>query len=96
VADRFHLLKNLRARLKELMDRKQSCLPEIEEHASDAIEASAQGIKDQGAHQIAASQAQSEPEKHSRTGSPSPNKRPLGMRYDEFQQQVRRDKRASR
>ena len=78
------------------MDRKLSCLPEIEEHASDAIEASAQGIKDQGAHQIAASQAQSEPEKHSRTGSPSPNKRPLGMSYDEFQQQVRRDKRASR
>jgi hypothetical protein len=56
--------KNLRERLKELMDRKLSCLPEIEEHASDAIEASAQGIKDQGAHQIAESQAQSEPEKH--------------------------------
>src|SRR6266705_3110994 len=61
VADRFHLLKNLRERLKELMDRKQSCLPEIEEHASDAIPAKAQGIKDQGAHQIAESQAQSEP-----------------------------------
>ena len=88
--------KNLRERLKELMDRKLSCLPEIEEHASDAIEASAQGIKDQGAHQIAESQAQSEPEKHYRTGSPSPNKRPLGMSYDEFQKQVRRDKRASR
>ena len=96
VADKFHLLKNLRERLKELMDRKQSCLPEIEEHASDAIPAKAQGIKDQGAHQIAESQAQSEPEKHYRTGSPSPNNRPLGMRYDEFQKQVRRDKRASR
>src|SRR5436309_11252211 len=81
VADRFHLLKNLRERLKELMDRKLSCLPEIEEHASDAIPAKAQGIKDQGAHQIAESQAQSEPKNHYRNGSPSPNKRPLGMRY---------------
>src|SRR6266480_2368813 len=70
VADRFHLLKNLRERLKELMDRKQSCLPEIEEHASDAIPAKAQGTKVQVAHQIAESRAQSEPEKHYRTGSP--------------------------
>ena len=29
-----------------MMDRKQSCLPEGEEHASDAIPAKAQGIKD--------------------------------------------------
>lgn len=46
VADRFHLLRNLRERLKELMDRKQSCLPEVEERASDAIPAKAQGVKD--------------------------------------------------
>ncbi len=39
IADRFHLLKNLRERLKEVMDRRQSCLPEVEEHASDAIPA---------------------------------------------------------
>jgi hypothetical protein len=39
-------LKNLRERLKELMDRKQSCLPEVEEQVSDAIPAKAQGIKD--------------------------------------------------
>ena len=96
VADRFHLLKNLRERLKELMDRLQSCLPEIEEHASDAIPAKAQGIKDKGTHQMAAPQAQPEPEKHYRTRSASPNRRPDQMRYDEFQKQVRRDKRVSR
>jgi transposase len=96
VAVRFHLLQNLRERLKEVMDRKQSCLPEIEEHASDAIPTKARGMKDKGTHQMAEPQAQPEPGKHYRTGSASPNQRPDQMRYDEFQKQVRRDKRISR
>ena len=91
IADRFHLLKNVRERLKELMDRKSSCLPEVEEHASDAIPAKAQGIKDQSVHQSAESQA--EPEKQYRTIPPHPYQRPAGMSYDAFQKQVRRDKR---
>lgn len=37
IADRFHLLLNLREKLKELMARKQKHLPEIEAAASDAI-----------------------------------------------------------
>jgi hypothetical protein len=45
VADRFHLLKILRERLKDFMDTKQSYLPEGEEHTSDAIPAKAQSIK---------------------------------------------------
>ncbi|HCJ34848.1 MAG TPA: ISL3 family transposase [Ktedonobacter sp.] len=89
VADRFHLLQNLRERLKEVMDRKQSCLPEVEERASDAVPAKAQGIKDNSTRQIA------DPEKHYRTSSASPNQRSEGMRYDDFQKRVRRDKRAS-
>ncbi|GHO82517.1 ISL3 family transposase [Dictyobacter formicarum] len=93
VADRFHLLQNLRERLKEVMDRKQDCLPEVEERASDAIPAKARGIKGQGIHEVVKPQAEREPEKHYRTGSASPNKRPEGMRYDDFQKQVRRDKR---
>jgi len=75
------------------MDRKQDCLPEVEERASDAIPAKARGIKDQDIHEVAKPQA--EPEEHYRTGSASPNKRPLGMRYDDFQKQVRRDKRVA-
>src|SRR5713226_3366593 len=43
IADRFHLLKNLRETLKDLMERKQSCLPEAEEHACDVIPQKAQG-----------------------------------------------------
>ncbi|GAC1642252.1 MAG: hypothetical protein NVS4B9_34490 [Ktedonobacteraceae bacterium] len=76
------------------MDRKQSCLPEVEEHASDAIPAKAQGIKDTSVREPAEPQA--EPEKHYRTIPPSPYQRPPGMNYNEFQKQVRRDKRAAR
>lgn len=91
IADRFHLLKNLRERLKELMDRRQSCLPEVKERTSDAVPAKAQGIS---AQQKAEPQA--EPEKHYRTIPPSPYQRPPGMSYDAFQKQIRRDKRVAR
>ncbi len=96
IADRFHLLKNWRERLKEVMDRKQSCLPEGEEHASDAIPAKAQGIKDKSVHEPTEPAAEPEPEKHYRTIPPYPYQRPPGMSYNEFQKQVRRDKRAAR
>ncbi len=89
-------MKNLRERLKELMDRKQSCLPEVEEHAPDAIPAKAQGIKDTSVSPKAELQAEPEPEKHYRTIPPYPYQRPAGMSYNEFQKQVRRDKRSAR
>ena len=95
IADRFHLLKNLRERLRELMDRKQSCLPEVEEHASDGIPAKAQGSKVTSSSPKAEPNTESEPEKHYRTIPPSPYQRPAGMSYNEFQKQVRRDKRVS-
>src|SRR5207248_11697470 len=31
VADRFHLTKNVREKLKDLLDRKRTCLPVVEE-----------------------------------------------------------------
>jgi len=96
IADRFHLLKNLRERLKEVMDRKQSCLPEVEERASDAIPAKAQGIKDKSVQQKAENHADPALEKRYRTIPPSPYHRPAGMSYNEFQKQVRRDKRLAR
>jgi transposase len=96
VADRFHWLKNLRERLKEVMDRKQSCLPEVEDHASDAIPAKAQGSKDKSVHAPPEQQAEPEAEKHYRTIPPSPYQRPAGVSYNEFQQQIRRDKRSAR
>ncbi len=96
IADRFHLLKNLRERLKEVMDRKQSCLPEVEERVSDAIPAKAQGIKDKSVSPKAEPQTEPEAEKHYRTIPPYPYQRPMGTSYNEFQKQVRRDKRLAR
>jgi transposase len=96
VADRFHLLQNLRERLKEVMDRKHSYLPEIEEPASDAIPAKARGIKNQNTQQEAEPHVSREPEKHYTNRSAFPNKRAEGMRYDDVQKQGRRDKRTDR
>ncbi|HEY6408295.1 MAG TPA: helix-turn-helix domain-containing protein, partial [Ktedonobacteraceae bacterium] len=90
------LHKNVRERLKELMDRKQSCLPEGEEHASDGIPAKARGIKDKSVPEPAEPVAEPEPEKHYRTILPYPYQRPAGMSYNEFQKQVRREKRVAR
>ena len=96
IADRFHLLKNVRERLKEVMDRKHSCLPEVEEPTSDAIPAKAQGLKEASVSPQTELQTEPEREKHYRTISPYPSQRPAGMSYDDLQKQVRRDKRSAR
>jgi len=88
--------KNVRERLKELMDRRQSCLPEGEEQASDAIPAKAQGIKDKSLHENAEPHGEPEPDKHYRTIPPFPYQRAAGMSYDALQKQLRRDKRVAR
>lgn len=44
IADKFHLLLNLREKLKELMARKQKQLPQVEETISDAIPDKARGV----------------------------------------------------
>ena len=96
VADKFHLLKNLRERIKDLMDRRHSCLPEVEETRSDAIPTKAQGIKDCSVHEIAENHAEPVSEKHYRTIPAYPYQRPAGVSYHELQKQVRRDKRYAR
>ena len=96
VADKFHLLKNLRERVKDLMDRRDSYLPEVDEKRSEAIPAKAQGIRGSSVHEMAEPQVEPGSEKHYRTIPPTPYQRPVGMRYDELQKQVRRDKRQAR
>ena len=96
VADRFHILKNLRERLKDFMDTKQSCLPEREEETSDAIPAKAQGIKVLREQPQLEEPEDLEQEKHYRAMSPYPRERPAGMSYDAFHKQVRRDNRYAR
>src|SRR5947199_2734188 len=67
IADKFHLLKNLRDGLKELMARKQKVLPEVEEASSDGVPLRAQG-KQQASALSEAPQSQ-EPEKYWRSMS---------------------------
>src|SRR5205085_5439646 len=77
VADRFHLLLNLREGLRKFLARKQKWLPELEEHTSEAIPQKARGRWQEGI----APQADEQPkhERHFRTmpatlrrrGSPS-------------------------
>jgi hypothetical protein len=90
------VLKNLRERLKELMDRKQSSLPEGEEHASDAVPAKAQGFKDKSRQEIVEPQAEAEGEKHYRTIPPTPYQRQASVSYCELQKQGRREKHFAR
>jgi len=49
VADRFHILKNLRDGIKDFLARKQKWLPEAEEASSDGVPRRAQGKGQEGA-----------------------------------------------
>jgi transposase len=68
VADRYHLLVNLREGLKKLMDRKQACLPEVEEDIADAIPHKARGRSEEVSLPEASEQLGQD--KHFRTMSP--------------------------
>src|SRR2546423_6521104 len=72
IADKFHLLKNLRDGLKELMARKQKVLPEVEEASSDGVPRLTQG-KQQASALSEAPQSQ-EPEKRWRSMSKEPRR----------------------
>ncbi len=77
VADKFHILKNLRDGLKELMARKQKVLPEVEESSSDGIPPRAQG-KRQGSAEPEMPKPE-EPEKHWRSMSKEPRPASAGQ-----------------
>ena len=76
IADKFHLVKNLRDGLKELMARKQKVLPEVEEASSDGIPLRAQGKRQASA--LEDSPKPDEPEKHWRSMSKEPRHIPTG------------------
>lgn len=98
VADKFHLLKNLREGLKDFLDRRQSCLPEVEASVSDAIPAKAQGLKELPTPEFTASESEEDQpaEKTFRTMSSSPRQRPSGVRYQDYHKQISRNNRQER
>jgi transposase len=93
VADKFHLLKNLRERIKDLMDRRHSCLPEVEEASSEAIPAHARGIKGGQVSDSSTPPIQEATGKHYRTISPTPYARPARDTSAQLQKQGRRARR---
>jgi Transposase/zinc-finger of transposase IS204/IS1001/IS1096/IS1165 len=95
VADRYHLIVNLRDALKKLMDRKQACLPEVKEDICDAIPSKARGRW----KEVAAPQTSQEVihKKDFRTMSPKPRSRGSApTTIAETYSQVRRANRYSR
>lgn len=74
IADKFHILKNLREGLQELMARKQKVLPEVEEDSADGIPPRAQGKRSERG--LADTPKSDEPEKHWRSMSPEPRQLP--------------------
>ncbi len=93
VADKFHLLKNLRERIKDLMDRRHSCLPEVEEITADAVPARARGIKESRTCNLPALSSSEASEKHYRTIPPTPYARPASDDSAQLQKQGRRARR---
>jgi transposase len=70
IADKFHILKNLRDDIRELMARKQKVLPEVEEASSDSVPLRAQGKQQENAEAEGAQPDDSE--KHWRSMSKEP------------------------
>jgi transposase len=94
VADRFHLLLNLRDGLKQLMERKQACLPEVEEDVADGIPHKARG-RAQGVKYLEVQQ-ESTQEKRYRIMSPHLRQSSRSMTSDALYPHVRRDNRYAR
>ncbi len=94
VSDKFHLLKNLRERIKELLDRRHSCLPIIVETRGDAVPSRAQGMKALPAEELPSPSVEGADEKHSRTIPPTPYWRPPPDNSRQLQRQGRRERRS--
>src|SRR2546421_5777572 len=94
VADRFHLLVNLRDGLKKLLERKRACLPEVEEDVSDGIPHKARG-RAQGIKYLEVEQETTQ-EKRYRMMSPQLRQSSRSMTSAALQPQVGRDNRYAR
>ncbi len=94
VADRFHLLLNLRDGLKKLMERKQACLPVVKEDVVDGIPHKARG-RAQGIKYLEVQQ-ETTLEKRYRIMSPHLRKSSQSMTSDVVYPHIRRDNRYAR
>src|SRR6266849_2865702 len=97
VADKFHLLKNLREALQKKLERKQSVLPELHEEArQEAIPLKARGHIEELAPSPAPPEPEPEPAKRYRRMTAQPRLRPVGLNAAEEYRRIRRDNRYAR
>jgi transposase len=95
VADRFHLVKNLREAIRDLMERKQSCLPEAsEDQRADGVPSQAQG-RAKGI-KVLEVEPEAGQEKRYRIMSPYLRQSARQITYEAVRTQVRRDNRLAR
>lgn len=92
VADKFHILKNLRERIKEVMDRRHSYLPHEASTRADAVPPRAQGKK-VPPKELPAPAVSGADEKHYRTIPPTPYWRPPPDSSRQLHRQARRERR---
>jgi hypothetical protein len=60
VADRYHLVQNLREHLQQFLDRKRTCLPEVEDIPLREGSSNTQGLRDSLADQTSTVQSRAE------------------------------------
>jgi transposase len=94
LADKFHLVKNLREGLQELMARKQKVLPEVEEVASNGVRLHAQGKPHESA--CSALSPSEQPEHHWRVMSKEPRQTAAGQMAVPSASEVSRTNRVAR
>lgn len=97
VADKFHLLKNLREALQKELERKQPVLPELPQEArQEAIPLKARGHIEELAPSPAPPEPEPEPAKRYRRMTAQPRLRPVGLNAAEEYRRIRRDNRYAR
>ncbi len=111
VADRYHLIQNLRDHLQQFLDRKRTCLPEIEDIPLKAGSTDDQGLRDSQASQAStgdsraeapSSQAERTRQPEAQVGLEAPKtameqERELAsLTYAERKKKISRDKRYAR
>jgi len=111
VADRYHLIQNLRDHLQQFLDRKRTCLPEREDIPLKEGSTNTQGLRDSQASQMSSvdsgaespsSQAQKTSQPEAQVGPEAPktaieHERELAcLTYAERKKKISRDKRYAR
>ncbi len=111
VADRYHLIQNLRDHLQQFLDRKRTCLPEMEDIPLKEGSTNTQGLRDSQASQMSSvescaespsSQAQRTSQPEAQVGPEAPKtameqERELAcLTYADRKKKISRDKRYAR